>query len=692
MGKEKEGSDIAKRMMEGGIKESSSKSYNGKKNNNNGKKNKNNNRNGGQDWKNGRNNKSYGNKDNCKNFNGGKGNKQVDNSYVGAPYNFIPFNNDVVSVDKEQLLIHDVINDDMISGEISYKIKAESPIFISDGNGKDAQFTRNEKGEYIIPGSSVRGLIRNNVQILGLSSFDDDIEDYSLMYREVANGINKGRYKHILDNQPVNISEDSKAISVLLNVRAGYIGKKEDSYYIYKTEVDKINDKLKNMNYYVLSEKDMSYDKGYKENFSFFANNPNRLMNNIREGFEKSDINGKVQYKPVNGNNEYYKPGNYQISYEIEGLKKVVKVGEPGKHSKEGYIVSSGFMNEKKVHYIIPKIDRKKTPLELKREDVQAYKIDFENKKNTLKGKEVFFDLPKEDETKPVFYIELGGRVYFGFTPRLRLFYDHSVKEGYKQTTVEFDYARSIFGTINEKSAYKSKVSFTDAKLDDDVKPGEKKEIILSSPKPTSYRDYIDQSKGDATYNSDEFELRGIKQYWLHDMNDVNIESKNKNVASTLRPFDKGVSFTGKLRFNNLTKAELGVLLWSIKLEKDSMMNIGQGKPYGFGIISVSDITLKIVDNKKAYNVSNALDFSPFKEGNVDEYIDCYKKVVSESIGGKRIDELPSVVAFFNMKDSINKPNKEKVRYMRIDAKEYQNRKKALPAINDIMKKSLLEK
>ena len=56
----------------------------------------------------------------------------------------------------------------------------------------DHHFRKNENGKYCIPGSSVRGLIRNNVQILGFSSFEDDIDDYALMYRNVANGAEKG--------------------------------------------------------------------------------------------------------------------------------------------------------------------------------------------------------------------------------------------------------------------------------------------------------------------------------------------------------------------------------------------------------------------------------------------------------------------------------------------------------------------
>ena len=183
--------------------------------------------------------------------------QNTNNKYVGAPYNFVPFYNDVVGVDEDNLKVHDKIRDNLISGEISYTVKAETPIFISDGNKDNPNFVKNERGEYIIPGSTMRGLIRNNVQILGLSSFDDDINDYNLMYRDVTGGIDKENYKELLGAKQISIG-NGKKISILSNVKAGYIGKKAGKYIIYKTKVDKIKKEYQEMNYYALSERNIN--------------------------------------------------------------------------------------------------------------------------------------------------------------------------------------------------------------------------------------------------------------------------------------------------------------------------------------------------------------------------------------------------------------------------------------------------
>ena len=117
----------------------------------------------------------------------------------------------------------------------------------------------------------MRGLIRNNVQILGFSSIADDIDDYALMYRNVAGGAERERYNAILGNAVINLGMNPQTkkpitMSILKNVKAGYIRQENGQYFIYQTCVDKIDNKYEDMNYYILSEKKIIEDyKLYKK-------------------------------------------------------------------------------------------------------------------------------------------------------------------------------------------------------------------------------------------------------------------------------------------------------------------------------------------------------------------------------------------------------------------------------------------
>ena len=659
-------------------------------------------------------NKSYNNNYNKK-YNAGKNgnqnrynNREISN-YVGAPYNFVPFSKEVYSYPKEKLTAHNDMKEELYTGELSYEITAQTPIIVSDGKKDNVpeEFHKDAQGRYAIPGSTMRGLIKNNVQILGLSSFDDDIDDYALMYRNVAGGVDKKRYQSVLGAKQILINNGEKSVSigVLTNVKAGYMVKEAGKYVIYQTCVDSIKKEYGKMNYYILSERKVvqeylnSKKNGSKFRFDFFEENGKSKMQHEFKKFNRFPQTGQ----PVKGNvhwkgdaNKSYVPYYEKISYKIANEKDVAAVGNPGVYENAGYVMSTGKMNEKKVIYIIPEIDKGKEKITIPEADIIAFKADMEKKKSTLKqfGGRAFFDLPEDKEIKPVFYIKLGDRLYFGFTPRLRLFYDYNIKDGlpkkHKQNGI--DYGKAIFGFSNQKESYKSKVSFSDAVLQSEPEMMKKAEVILSEPKPSSYSDYLKAEKGQpVTYNKEGFELRGVKQYWLHKKEEpCNIASNQKAVATQMIPLQSGAKFQGKVRFQNMTKDELGLLLWSIKLQEGSWMNVGKAKSFGYGNISIKILDAQKINMERAYSMQGFLDLEPFEKISVDDSIEYYKHTMEGLLNGRKIDNLPHIQDFFKMKDSKVIPKSDKIRYMEIGKKEYQSRitrKAILPTIDETIGK-----
>lgn len=124
-------------------------------------------------------------------------------------------------------------------------------------------------------------------------------------------------------------------------------------------------------------------------------------------------------------------------------------------------------------------------------QDIDSFKRDFEGRKNQLTvatgfnlakmekdekeelKKEVsrFFGLPENGEIKPVFYIELDGKLYFGFTPRLRLFYEKEIYDGLskEQRDNSLDYCKSMFGFATDNESYRSRLSFQEAVIDKNI-------------------------------------------------------------------------------------------------------------------------------------------------------------------------------------------------------------------------------
>ena len=99
---------------------------------------------------------------------------------IKAPYNFIPLSEQVVFPDWADRISHDVPFADGISGTIDVSLTAESPIFVRNGHTRSDQ--ENQSGDYasfshvgdryFLPGSSVKGAIRNVLEILSFGKMD----------------------------------------------------------------------------------------------------------------------------------------------------------------------------------------------------------------------------------------------------------------------------------------------------------------------------------------------------------------------------------------------------------------------------------------------------------------------------------------------------------------------------------------
>ena len=86
---------------------------------------------------------------------------------ITAPFNFVPLNKEVFYPSWSDEISFDKPLDESLSGEIEIKITALSPIFIRDSQNKE-KFC-NYNGQFFIPGSSVRGMVRNVLEIMSFA-------------------------------------------------------------------------------------------------------------------------------------------------------------------------------------------------------------------------------------------------------------------------------------------------------------------------------------------------------------------------------------------------------------------------------------------------------------------------------------------------------------------------------------------
>ncbi|HCL4546854.1 TIGR03986 family CRISPR-associated RAMP protein [Clostridium botulinum] len=602
-----------------------------------------------------------------------RNNSQNKERYAKAPYNFIPFPEKIFYrhtilpkyEDKEGKGItilpkHNVFKKDLKTGYIDYSINVQTPLFISDGEKESDFFKIN--GKYTIPGSTVRGKVRSNAEILSCS-YPEFIENKKLWFRGAfSKDVLKDMYKEaVLPEKTGQISD---------NVKAGYLTRKGDKWFI--TPAKQVNNKFfteihesKLRNQYRIIDEDIRNNIFM---YGFIDKNSGEKLWNLFQNKknEKKEINKKIkddyklenQIKNIDGelknllrNNERkgFKPYYYKASYYLKDSNeiKINKVSKSIKDESYGILMNSSRLNYKQNHYLIFEKDEEKLKKEITKELITQYKtsIQHRQKEAEVENFEINNNYEFEDEKeKPIFYITDKNNeekiIAFGFTPYLKIPYKKFVLDGIKtkKYNVEetkkgkIDYAKAIFGFTNFNykdskqdnnleitKSYKGRVSFTNAKPVQECYKQVEKPVYkhLMNPKISSFQLYLKQEVNNPkklkTYSSDDFELRGKKFYWLrnkHDDGDDYEKDKrkgtpNKDQYARLYAVDKGGKFKGRIYFENLYKDELGLLLMSIKPFEDAKENLGQGKPYGYGKVNFEIEDIVEIDSDKRFTSLN---------------------------------------------------------------------------------------
>lgn len=617
-----------------------------------------------------------------------------------APYNFVPLPDKVAAVNVESIPEQNVYTNN--TGYIDCLLTTESPLytrcamtpvfFKEDGDTPfyklDPDAKKNERGQFfhlkdkdcpLIPGSSLRGMVRALVEIAGYGKMQW-VTDKNLIYRGVG------------DQSSIGNDYRSKLLGPrkrnklwfeypLLAVRGGYLRKKGSKWYIAPAR--EINgETFVHVEYSAANcgFHDPEYDYTKADLIDIYLRPPAKRTEPPRS--------------------------NYRLTLHlavVEKLSDVSKKPKPG--FEKAVLVRSGDMNNKHMHCAIYEPANKKL-IDIQDKMWELYVEDREEPRG-------FKTRPLEEDGDPLFYLvdDQDRLVFFGPTMMFRLPYektvDHYVPDKLREPD-KIDMAEAIFGYIDEeekKPAHAGRVFFTDAKLDfahDGIwltqEPFTPK--ILASPKPTTVQDYLvqDRTRGHdpddrrtlAHYNTpspDETVIRGCKMYWhkgnigLNDIkehDEANIKNSPK-VYTRIRPVKTGVTFSFRMYFENLKDNELGALLWALTLpgEKSGKYRhtLGMGKPFGMGAVRI-ETELYTSNRDERYN-------QLFKDDGWDEalngvsdlqhFIDEFEKFVLKAIDSDKakLSEVERIKMLLKMLEWPG-PNDKLTKYL--EPAEYTNR------------------
>ena len=466
---------------------------------------------------------------------------------ITAPYNFVPLNEKIFYPPwvSEDILknIHDVPFKDGESGVIEVETTAKSPIFIKDSKNRTefCHFTNENGGkEYYIPATSIKGMIRNVLEIMSFSKIR----------------IDEGKHKKHLS---VRDMTDRKNLVGQAD-GCGFLVKNGNSYMIEEcVDIRTIN--LRN-------------DANYKDI---------KKLETAKEKYTKFGLLKEINFTPYN-----------EKSQNRSGQDITIKRAKFDRQGRIGILVFTGQIGNKTHEFVFAKNGNK---FALDKRIFENFKSVYFDDEESIDGqfwKKQF----NKGMPVPIFYNK--DKTAIGLTQLFKLAYKKTIFEAAKQAGDEtkFDLAETIFGTVRGKKALKGRVYFSHFKSTIERFEAQKTEQgIFGTPNPSYYPNYLEQNGGKyITLMDTTARIRGYKRYPLHSgVEQLNIGNGNKDMVVEFKPLPANSVFKGKIAFHNLKKVEIGALISAITfhgLNDKCMHNIGFAKPYGYGKIDIK-LTLK---------------------------------------------------------------------------------------------------
>lgn len=521
------------------------------------------------------------------------------------PYSFVPCSNVIYTPEWSPYVSHDLPLKDSYSGAIDITLTNKNYLCVGgkSTNTKDRDKNKSSKvdwaktpnNELIIPGSSIKGMLRNDASIICFGKYSQ-FENKHYSHRDISS--NKTPYSEKYKNYEVapawlKLNDQYKYELRLCKCAKAF---NDDLNWLLKLTDKKLSNSVKN------GGKNLSGQAGGKtQNPS--AYDKYKLLKDNNKGDLNTIYEATIDQLERKTNNGIEKQAFFENS---------LKYNESNK--KKGYIVFTNyrieanpkfkeFYNYSYFYYDV------ESPQEVSKEIVDnfihAQSPDIEKQINYL------FDNQNKELGIPVWvFADARGEVKeLGICRMPRLLTEHSIDKMIKQighgSDVIFDLPELLFGTIRNGGqasnlSLKSRVSISDFISEKSVNQNDfiEESIVLAEPKTSFAKGYLvkcvdtknPEERARVSYDDQMSCIAGWKRYKVQNkFAKVDLSDTTDAQKSKVNFLKSSCNFKGTILFNNLKKEELGALLYVIDFwqNKNCYHMLGHAKPYGAGAVTL---------------------------------------------------------------------------------------------------------
>ncbi|CAM2069309.1 TIGR03986 family CRISPR-associated RAMP protein [Sulfidibacter corallicola] len=531
-----------------------------------------------------------------------------------APYNFVPLSSWIFEPPQSDRISTNFPFSDGISGTLSYTLTNHTPLLVGgeqkkapDGERGEVHFFKGPDGEPAIPGTSIKGMIRNVIEIASFGKMRL-VDDQWLSIRDLTPPA-KTIYRD-------HFSQGTKPLC-----RAGYLRavQKGDAFLWELTPC-----KFKRVNHNELIS--------YADRQNLDVDYPDRIKKKqfAWEKYDRWGDNLEVDFKinpPIQG----------RRSKSVTPPEETVSLGKGKEYDTSGRLVFTGQPadNDRPKRKYLEFVFYEPGPTKTVPDRVIASFLSIHE--DSKDWKKLWSKQLTKEPGIPVFYLvdshDDRHITAMGLAMMFRLSYRFSIGETVDHTnpahrlSAPLDLAESMFGNINERDeslGLRGRVSFSMMRHESKPDMDAPLTTILNGPKPSYFPSYVAQGEVDdrgrlpgreaaryMTYMDSESEIRGWKRYPARNrIGTLEIDhgvgdGDNTKVENQLFPMKPHARFRGNVRFHNLRPFELGALVWAMTWggRNNLRHGLGMGKPYGLGQVS-----LHLDEEDRSGLVSNRLD------------------------------------------------------------------------------------
>lgn len=536
---------------------------------------------------------------------------------IKAPYNFVPLENRAFYPSWANHISQDIPFEDGVSGSIEYKITSETPIFVRNGytdrKDPDTKFSQTPDGKYFIPGTSIKGEIRNVLEILSFGKMTQ-VQDARFGIRDLSNNPEGRFYRQKIQNVHCGwlykqLAEDGSEEYFINDCGTpGRIAPEVIDKH-YRTALAAFGQNLALNRQYADNDDEEKLRSAY-----------NKYENILNISLENQDIEKRLSgtFSTV--------PDNYNriiTDFSPNGKKGcIVVTGQPSKRDPES-------RRGKYYEFVFFESNTNEN------EKVESQIIDdfITIHKNNYDYKNIWKRYLNEGKRVPVFFMRRNGNLgpidAIGLAYMFRIPTANFIKGAIPielQSNRRKDLAECIFGTAKESlKQLKGRVNISHAFACGTPNKCGIVTTVLGSPKPS----YGPLYASSGTWNDANAQIKGRKRYPVRTTLLPPNEGTDSQTCKFI-PLDQGTSFKGRITFHNLKECELGALIAALTFNghPECCHSIGEAKPLGYGKVKISIDKLSVISIKDIFAKTD----DPTQQG-TDYYFNKFKDVMTESIG-----------------------------------------------------------